>query len=120
MHFAYVDESGDDGPNGSVSFCLACVLVEASKWTAALDGLLDQRRVLRDRHGMPIRPELKASHFVHNDGPFRNLSVSESGRTAIYRSFMRLHDALGLRCFAVLIRKHGEAEPVNDSETLAS
>ena len=44
MIVAYVDESGDDGGNGSKSYALGCVLVEASAWSDTFDRLISFRR----------------------------------------------------------------------------
>ena len=105
MHFAYVDESGDAGPAGSQTYSLGVVMVEASQWPATFDELIDFRRHLRDRFGIPVRAELKANYLLRNGGPLRPLALSESARRAVYRSHMRLQPKLGLRAFAVVIRK---------------
>jgi hypothetical protein len=36
MHFAYIDESGDNGFKGSSTFSLACILIDASEWPIGL------------------------------------------------------------------------------------
>jgi hypothetical protein len=100
MHFGYVDESG-----GSATFTLGCVMVEAVRWPDVFDDLIDYRRFLRDRFGVPVRTEIKANHLLHNHGAFRALKLSESARFAIYRGLMRLQAKLGLKSFAIVIRK---------------
>jgi hypothetical protein len=105
VFFAYIDESGNSGPNGSKSFCLACVLVEDRKWLSTLDDLISFRRFLKAKFGLPVRVEVKASYFLHNKGPLRVLALSEHARHAIYRGFMRLQEKLELKCFAVVIDK---------------
>lgn len=105
MHFAYVDESGDSGWNGSQSFTLGCLLVEAERWPDVFDDVLDFRRSLRDNFGLPVRAEVKANYLLQNGGPFRPLALSEQARFSIYRSHMRLIPKLGCLSFAVVIDK---------------
>src|SRR2546430_308194 len=105
MHFAYVDESGSSGAGSSLTFTLGCVLVDAARWADTFDDVIDFRRFLRDRFGVPIRAEIKANFLLHNGGPFRPLKLSESARFAIYRQSMRLQAKLGVLAFAVVVRK---------------
>jgi hypothetical protein len=107
VHFAYVDESGNTGipPAGSRTYTLGCVLLEAASWPAAFDDMIDYRRFLRARFGIPVRAELKANHLLQNGGAFRQLALSESARRAVYRQSMRLIPKLGLQAFAVVIDK---------------
>ena len=55
MHLAYIDESGDDGPRGSWSYVLGCVLIESAQWTATFDGMIAFRRWVRGAFGVPVR-----------------------------------------------------------------
>jgi hypothetical protein len=105
VHFAYIDESGSSGVGGSLTFTLACILVEASRWPDVFDDVIDFRRFLRDQFGLPMRAEMKANYLVHNGGPIRRLKLGESARFAIYRQSLRLQAKLGLSTFAVVIRK---------------
>jgi Protein of unknown function (DUF3800) len=105
MHVAYVDESGNVGPRGTRTFTLACVLVAAADWPAALDALIGFRRFLRARFGVPVRAEIKANYLLRNEGPFSDLALPDGMRHVIYRQSMRLHSKLGLRTFAVVIDK---------------
>lgn len=105
MHFAYVDESGNEGPAGSLTYTLACVLVDAASWAGVFDELISFRRFLRERFKIPVRAELKANFLLRNSGPLTPLKLSESARHAIYRQSMRLQAKLGVSVFAVVIRK---------------
>jgi hypothetical protein len=105
MHLAYVDESGDSGLTGSLTYSLACVLIHGQEWPDAFDNMLLYRRFLRDRFGVPVRAEIKANHLLRNGGAFRNLGLSEQARYAIYRGHLRLQQKLAFQCFAVVIRK---------------
>lgn len=109
MHLAYIDESGSDGlvtAGGSMTFTLGCVLIDAERWPDVFDDMIDYRRFLRDRFKIPVRAELKANYLLRNGGPLRPLHLSESARFAVYRGHMRLQAKLGLRCFAIVIRKN--------------
>jgi len=79
--------------------------VDGDTWPDRFDRLIDFRRHLRDLFGLPVRAELKANYLLRNSGPFRDLSLSESARFAIYRQSMRLHPKLGFRTFAILVNK---------------
>jgi hypothetical protein len=105
MYFAYVDESGDPGAGGSHTYSLGCVLVEDRIWPATFNDLIDFRRHLRARFGVPVRAEIKANYLLRNGGPFRALGLSEMARFAIYRGFMRLQPKLGTLVFAVVVEK---------------
>lgn len=113
MYFAYVDESGNSGAGGTMTFTLACVLTRAETWTETFDGLISFRRFLRERFGVPVRAELKANHLLRNEGAFEALALPEGMRHTIYRQTMRLHPKIGLQTFAVLIDKAklGERRP---------
>jgi hypothetical protein len=110
MHFAYVDESGDAGLAGSLTYTLGCVLVEAQAWPATFDGVIGFRRHLRATFGIPVRAELKANYLLRNGGPLRRLHLSESARYAVYRGSMRLQPKLGMLAFAVVVDKAQSAQ----------
>ena len=105
MYLAYVDESGDDGPRGSRSYVLGCVLIESARWTATFDGMIAFRRWVRGAFGVPVRAELKANYVLHNGGPLRAKPLSERARFKLYRSHMRIQDKLGMKAFAVVVDK---------------
>jgi hypothetical protein len=108
MHLAYVDESGNvgaPGAGGTLTFTLGCVLLDGSRWPDVFDDLIDYRRFLKARFGLPVRAEIKANYILRNGGPFRALKLSERARFAIYRGHIRLHPKLGFSTFAIVIRK---------------
>ena len=105
MYLAYVDESGDDGPDGSNTYVLGCVMVDASRWTATFDQMINFRRWVRDQFGVPVRAEIKANYLLHNGGPLRRRPLSEWARFRLYRSCMRLQPKLGVTAFAVVVDK---------------
>lgn len=103
MLIAYVDESGNTG--SSLTYTLGCVLVEAEVWPETFDNLISFRRFLRARFQVPVRAEMKANYLLRNEGPFKALALPEAQRRIIYRQTMRLHAKIGLRTFAVVVRK---------------
>ncbi len=40
MYLAYVDESGDDGRDGSQTYTPGCVMVDGSAWAETFDRLI--------------------------------------------------------------------------------
>jgi Protein of unknown function (DUF3800) len=100
---AYVDESGNLGD--SLTYTLGCVLVNPDVWPETFNDVISFRRFLRARFGVPVRAELKANYLIRNEGPFKALALPDGQRRIIYRQAMRLHAKLGLRTFAVVIRK---------------
>jgi hypothetical protein len=107
MFLAYVDDSGDTGRGrgNSKTYTLGCVLVLASSWPRVFDELIDFRRFLKDRFGVPVRAELKANYLIGNRGPFLNKPLSERARRRIYQLAMRRQRDLGTKTFAVVIDK---------------
>src|SRR5262245_44174569 len=106
MHIAYVDESGDSGLGGSLTYAVACAIVKGHEWPDVFDNIIQYRRFLKTRFGIPVRAEVKANHLLRNGGAFRDLKLSEPARFAIYRGHLRLQHKLGFQCFAVVIRKN--------------
>lgn len=105
VYLAYVDDSGNPGPQGSYSFALGCVIVEADRWLATLDRIVEYRRYLRDKYGIPIGMELKANRVIRGSGPLHRLGLSVDTRRRVYRGHLRIHPDLGTRVFAVVIGK---------------
>src|SRR5437870_12850622 len=88
-----------------MSFTLGCVLVRASQWADAFDGVINYRRYLMKQFNLPVRAEIKANHLIRNSGAFRDLALSESARHSVYRGLLRLQAKLALRAFGIVIRK---------------
>jgi len=116
MLMAYVDESGDTGmcPGSSLTYTLGCVLVDTDLWPDAFDELLDFRRRLKSKFGVPMRAEIKANYLLRNSGPFRALSLGPSERQLIYRAHLRVLQDLPARAFAVTIDKRQKAVPSSE------
>jgi hypothetical protein len=102
---AYVDESGDSGYAGSMTYTLGCVLVEANDWPDRFDGFLAFRRFLRTQFGILMREEIKANYLIRGGGPLTSRGFGDQIRHDIYRQHMRLAPKLGLDVFAVVIEK---------------
>jgi hypothetical protein len=105
VYLLYVDESGNIGNPGSHTYTLACVFLEASAWPGTFDELIDFRRFLRAKIGLPVRAEIKENHILRNGGAFRSLGLSEKARYGLYRSCLRVQPKLGLQTFAIVIHK---------------
>lgn len=105
MLVAYIDESGDDGPNGSQSYVLGCVVVESAKWSTTFDELVTFRRYVRDQFEIPMRAEIKANFLIRNSGELRRRSLSEASRHRLYRAHLRMLKKVGLGAFAIVIDK---------------
>jgi hypothetical protein len=105
VFFTYIDESGDAGLRESRSYALGAVMVEAAAWPAVFDQVIDFRRFLKNRFGIPIRAELKANYLLQNRGALRSLRLGEQARYSVYRAHLRLQPKLGLRAFAMVIDK---------------
>lgn len=108
MYLAYIDESGSTGDvakGRSKSYVLGCVLVHASQWAEAFDGLLGYRQHLKTEFGLPSRAEVKANHLLQNAGAFHELSLSEVARHSLYRGMLRLCFRRHIKAFAVVLRK---------------
>lgn len=71
----YVDESGDIGLKNSPSrfFILTGLVVHELRWQANLNQLVNFRRRMRVLHGLKLREELHASHFINKPGDLRRI-----------------------------------------------
>jgi hypothetical protein len=69
MYLMYVDESGDTGLLNSPTnfFALSGLVVHESEWRNFLNTLIAFRRTLRAVHGLPVRTEIHASHYINHD-----------------------------------------------------
>lgn len=105
MRLAYVDESGDAGYNGSRSYTLGCVMIDATAWPDAFESIVQFRRFVRNRFGILVRAELKANFLLRGSGSLNGLGLGERIRHDIYRQHLRLAPKLGLDVFAVVICK---------------
>jgi hypothetical protein len=116
VFIAYVDDSGNVGMPGSITYTLGCVLVGGGIWNAALDGMVDFRRRLRNTYGIPVTAELKANYIIRNKGLLFRLGLSEEQRHEVYRECMRVQPGLRLRSFAIVIHKERLARRKPDAD----
>ena len=108
MYLAYFDESGDAGfvRSPTEAFALACILVYEDDWLDFLDQTIYFRRWVRDQFGLRMKEELKATHLVHGDGPWRKLGHGDDVRLRVYKQALRLQHKCGIvKTFAIVIRK---------------
>ena len=108
MYLAYIDESGSTGhvaKGASKSFVLGCVLVRASQWSKAFDGLLGYRQYMNTEFGIQPEVEIKANCLLRNNGTFRDLSLTEVARYSLYRGMLRLCSKRHIKAFAIVVRK---------------
>ncbi len=105
MKLAYIDESGDSGYNGSKTYTLGCVLVDAAQWPQAFEDFIAFRRFLRNNFKILVRSELKANYLLRGSGTLKNLNLGDKIRHDIYRQHMRFAPKAGLEIFAVVILK---------------
>ncbi len=91
MYLFYFDESGDSGLVGSPTkfFVLSCVIVHQDQWLPTLDKLIEMRRLIRVRHGISTRPEIKASDIRRGRGPLASLRWSLERRMVFYRNLLK-------------------------------
>lgn len=91
MYLFYFDESGDSGLNNSPTrfFVLSCVIVHQDQWLPILDRLIHMRRLIKAKHGISTRPEIKATDIRRGRGPLLNLRWSPARRMEFYRNLMK-------------------------------
>lgn len=108
MYLAYLDDSGDPGVLNSPTrfIVVSCVLVHESQWLDTLDLLIGLRRELRDRHGIPMRAEIKAKHLVYGRGAIKALGWPPTRRMELYRRLLRYERTkLAIKIFGIAIEK---------------
>jgi len=119
MYLMYVDESGDCGlPSGgspSTLFCLAGVVVHELAWQDTINQLLQFRRWLRSKYGIPQEAELHTAEMISKPKKLHASiqTLSKHARLAIIRNFAdeiaRLRDVNVIS--VVLDKAHGVATP---------
>ena len=111
MYFVYLDESGDAGfikrdKSPTKFFALGALVVKDSHWLETLNSFIYFRRYLKDEYRIPMRVEIKASHFVRNSGPFVGLDLTDKMRMNIYKMALRRQSKLdGIKTWVILFRK---------------
>src|SRR4051812_48558937 len=112
MYLAYFDESGDSGHPGLVNsptnfFVVSAIVIRHDKWLTVLNKLIELRRDLRTRLGIPTRPEIKSQHIRSGGGVFLRLAMTHEQRIELYRELMRFQETSlpEATCFCVAINK---------------
>jgi len=80
----YVDESGDTGVEtlNTNYFVLTGLVVHETRWREFIDVLVDLRKRLNDRYGLPVRAELHASEYIRK----QVFDIAKHDRLAIMRN----------------------------------
>jgi len=111
MLIAYVDESGDTGPEltkSTSTYTLGCVLVNAVDWSRTFNDLISLRRRIKLRYGIPVRSEIKSNFLIRSSGDLKNLGLNPNDRRMIFRSHLNQMSKSGtLNAFGVVIHKSG-------------
>jgi hypothetical protein len=109
MYIMYVDESGDSGIQGSPThfFALSGIVIHERRWRDFLNALIAFRRTLKSVHGLPVRTEIHASHYVNR----KPIELSRHVRLAILRNVI---DELAkfdyISITNVIVRKAGKPQ----------
>ncbi len=76
MYLMYVDESGDTGlvRSPTTHFALSGLVVHESRWRDFINQMIAFRKTLRGAHGLRIRTEIHASHFITKSPPIPGMS----------------------------------------------
>jgi len=87
MYIMYVDESGDDGHNTTITryFTLSGIILADSNWKIFLEKMKAFRQGLKRDFGFALKADLRATDLWRNGGDFRRLSLSYADRTRIFR-----------------------------------
>ena len=98
MHFMYVDESGDPGsfdPNlprhtqPSQHYVLTGFIIRSEDWRNYLSAMVDIRRFIKSKYGLPVRVELHGSELIHPRGNNHYKSVgSRKKRVGLYKDVL--------------------------------
>lgn len=113
MLIAYVDESGDTGPDlekSTSTYTLGCVLVNATDWNRSFNDLISLRRRIKLRYGIPVRAEIKSNFLIRSSGDLKNLGLNPNDRQMVFRSHLDQMAKSGtLKAFGIVIHKTGLA-----------
>ena len=117
MYLMYVDESGDTGMANSPTryFALSGLTVHESRWRDLLNQLVAFRRTMKAVHGLPLRTEIHASHYIRS-APVEGMA--KYVRLAIMRQFLdELAKIPYISMTHVIVDKHGKPDGYNAFDT---
>ena len=112
MYLMYVDESGDPGVLNSPSryFILSGLVVHEVDWQETLDDLIEFRREIKERFGLPLREEIHAAAMISRPGYLAD-RIARHDRLTILRNFAdRLSLLDNLRIINIVVDKQGKPD----------
>lgn len=112
--FAYIDESGDTGREGSKTYTLGCVMVPMAEWTNAIDYLVNLRRNLKSEYGLRMSTEVKANHLVGVKKTYTDLGLGDGQVRDIYRRHIDSTVGISSGVGAVVVHKSEIRKPEID------
>lgn len=104
-YIVYIDESGDDGIDGSNQFILTSLYMPYDSWQKNYDIIKELRRGLRERFGFHVNQEMHTSHFLYNKNPYREYNWSNDERQEILKHFARAIASIDIKIVNVVIDK---------------
>jgi hypothetical protein len=93
----YVDESGDPGQwdaakpasqQGTPYFILTGFILPAREWRNYLSAMVEIRRQIKLKYGVPVRAELRGSTLIHPRGDTQLKQLPRRQRVALYREVL--------------------------------
>jgi len=107
MKLCYYDESGDDGyPSfSSPLFVLTAVYLDHLRWKGIHDQMVEMRRELKDRFGLPVKMELHTKQFLLDKDPYRNLGIQKPQKLELVSRVCEFIGSIEVRIINILINK---------------
>jgi hypothetical protein len=107
LQIAYYDESGDDGFPGYSSplFVLTAIYLEHEEWKPIYTKIVDFRKTLKTKYGLPVSMEMHANPFLQRKKPFIGFGWLPSDRNAIVSDFCDFIATLNVKVINVVIVK---------------
>jgi hypothetical protein len=108
----YVDESGDCGTEKSPTryFILSGLIIHELRWQDCLDQLKIFRQRMKGEHGLRMRDEIHAAHFISRPGPLAE-TIKRYDRLKILRDFAdQLAGMPDLNVINVVLDKNGKKD----------
>ncbi len=108
MYIAYYDEAGDDGfpKYSSRLFILSCVYLSKDDWKKTYQNILNFRKSLKEKFGLPVKYELHTKQFLLNKKPYRQYNFSDETRIEILEEFISFLATQTIQIINVVIDKN--------------